>query len=182
MHKQLWIGLLLGVIAHAASGASVQSQPSAGSVQGGATDDIVFAGKLFTDLPDYGSIAISGTLTGDGIGYKNNTISISCYKDRRECYIAHVEQIGSNQIGRMQEVDFFPIMKWNADEVVAVEDITELNCARTTIVVDRKSKTAQYVREPVNKTRPRCLKFPDPKVYKWTVEDSPGWKEIFGKK
>ena len=33
MHKQLWIGLLLGVIAHAASGASVQSQPSPGNAQ-----------------------------------------------------------------------------------------------------------------------------------------------------
>ena len=31
--------------------------------RGGADDDIVFAGKVFTDLPDYGSIAISGTLT-----------------------------------------------------------------------------------------------------------------------
>ena len=79
-------------------------------------------------------------------------------------------------------MDIFPIMKWNADEVVAVEDITELNCARITIVIERKSKTAQYVREPVNQTRPWCLKFPDPKVYKWTIEDAPGWKDMFGKK
>jgi len=148
---------------------------------GGTDDDIVFAQKVFTDLPNYGLITISGTLTGDGIGYKNNTISISCYKDRRECYIAHVDQIGFNQIGTI-DVDIFPITKWNADEVVAVEDLTELNCARITIVIERKSKSAQYVREPVNQTRPRCLRFPDPKVYKWTVEDSPGWKEMFGKK
>ena len=148
----------------------------------GADDDIVFAAKLFTDLPNIGSVEISGTLTGDGIAHKNNTISISCYKDRRECYIAYVEQIGPNQIGRLQNVDIFPITKWNADEVVAVEDITEWNCARTTIVIERKSKTAQYVREPVNQTRPRCLRFLDPKVYKWTIEDSPGWKKMFGKK
>jgi hypothetical protein len=51
----------------------------------GADDDIVFAQKLFTDLPDYGAVEISGTLTGDGIANKNNTISISCYKERREC-------------------------------------------------------------------------------------------------
>ena len=77
----------------------------------GADDDIVFAAKLFTDLPNIGSVEISGTLTGDGIAHKNNTISISCYKDRRECYIAYVEQIGPNQIGRMQNVDIFPITK-----------------------------------------------------------------------
>ena len=145
---------------------------------GGADDDIVFAGKLFLDLPDYGSIGISGTLTGDGIGYNNNTINISCYKDRRECYIASVEQIGRNQIGRMQNVDIFPIIKWNDDEVVAV---TELNCIRTTIVLERKSKTAQYVREPINQTT-QCLQFPDPKVYKWTIENSPGWEKLFGNK
>ena len=33
MHKQLWIGLLLGVIAYGASCASVQSQPSLGNAQ-----------------------------------------------------------------------------------------------------------------------------------------------------
>ena len=33
VHKQLWIGLLLGVIAYAAPCASVQSQPSPGNAQ-----------------------------------------------------------------------------------------------------------------------------------------------------
>jgi hypothetical protein len=79
--------------------------------RGVAADDIVFAGKTFVDLPDYGSITISGTLTGDGIGYKNNTIRVSCYKDRRECYIASVEQIGHNQIGSLHGVDIFLIKR-----------------------------------------------------------------------
>ena len=145
---------------------------------GGTDDDIVFASKLFTDLPDYGSVGISGTLTGDGIAYENNTISISCYKDRRECYIASVEQIGHNQIGRLQSVAIYPITKWSADEVVAVQDI--MDCTRTTIVLEHKSKTALYAREPINQTRPGCLAV-DKKVYKWTIEDSPGWKKMFGK-
>jgi len=149
--------------------------------QGGADDDIVFEPKAFVDLPDYGMITVSGTLTGDGTGYKNNTITISCFKDRRECYIASIQQIGHNHMGSI-DVDIFPIMKWNADEVVAAGDITELNCSRTTIVIERKSKAAQYVQEPVNQTRPRCLKFPDPKVHKWTIKDPPLWKEMFGKK
>src|SRR5262249_61866668 len=68
--------------------------------RGGADDDIVFTGKVFTDLRDYGSVAISGTLTGDGIGYKNNTISIFCCKGRRECYVPSVEREGLQQIGR----------------------------------------------------------------------------------
>src|SRR5262249_27037752 len=140
-------------------------------------DDIVFAGKLFTDLPDYGSIAISGTLTGDGIAYKNNTISISCYKDRGECYIARIEQIGHNHIGRMRDVEICSITRWHTDEVVAVV----VDCVKSTIVIERKSQTAQFVREPGNLTLPYCGK-PISKVYKWTVEDAPGWKEIIGKK
>jgi hypothetical protein len=146
---------------------------------GGTDDDIVFAQKLFTDIPNIGSVGISGTLTGDGVGYKNNTISISCFKDRGECYVSSVQQIGHNQIGRMQNVDIFPITKWNADEVVAIQDV--MDCTRFTIVLERKSQTALYAREPINQTRPGCLAR-DKKVYKWTIEDSPGWKEMFGKK
>jgi len=122
----------------------------------------IVAQKLFTDIPNIGSVAISGTLTGDGVGYKNNTISISCFKDRGECYVSSVQQIGHNQIGRMQSVDIFPITKWSADEVIAVEDI--MDCTRTTIVLERKSKTALYAREPINQTRPGCLGV-DKKVY-----------------
>src|SRR5262245_60437542 len=59
-----------------------------------------------------------------------------------------------NQIGSMQNVDIFPIMKWNADEVVAVEDIIELNCSRTTIVIERKSKTAHMFENQLIKHGP----------------------------
>jgi hypothetical protein len=145
---------------------------------GGTDDDIVFAQKLFIDIPNIGSVAISGTLTGDGVGYKNNTISISCFKDRGECYISSIEQTGPNQISRLHSVDIFPITKWSADEVVAIQDV--MDCTRFTIVLERKSQTALYAREPINQTRPGCLAR-DKKVYKWTIEDSPGWKKMFGK-
>jgi len=48
MHKQLWIGLLLGVIAYAASCASVQSQPSLGNAQ--KTARIALAGEFVREL------------------------------------------------------------------------------------------------------------------------------------
>ena len=48
MHKQLWIGLLLGVIAYAASCASVQSQPSPGNAQ--KTARIALAGEFVREL------------------------------------------------------------------------------------------------------------------------------------
>jgi hypothetical protein len=64
-----------------------------------ADDDITFAPKNFYDNDL--AVAISGTLTGDDISYKNNTHSIWCIKDREECLIASIEQIGEKQIGRL---------------------------------------------------------------------------------
>ena len=48
MHKQLWIGLLLGVIAYAAPWASVQSQPSPGNAQ--KTARIAFVQEFVREL------------------------------------------------------------------------------------------------------------------------------------
>jgi hypothetical protein len=75
-----------------------------------ADDDIVFAPKNFADTDL--AVGISGTLTGDGLAYKNNTRSIFCIKDRGECLVASIEQIGDHQIGRLDYVYVLPITRW----------------------------------------------------------------------
>src|SRR5438046_2044080 len=42
-----------------------------------------FAPKMFADGPEY--IEVSGTLSGEGIWYPNNTYVINCDKAAREC-------------------------------------------------------------------------------------------------
>ncbi|MFL6948620.1 MAG: hypothetical protein ACJ8FU_10535, partial [Xanthobacteraceae bacterium] len=82
-----------------------------------AEEEIVFAPKNFWDSKDSfgdGFINVSGTLTGEGLGYKNNTYSLSCYKDRMECWVSYVEQIGPAQVGRMSAPDIYPIAKWDS--------------------------------------------------------------------
>jgi hypothetical protein len=74
----------------------------------------------------------------------------------------------------------YPITTWNPYEVVATEDVTMFNCAKTTITLERKNEVALWVQEPVNQTRPFC-KDADTKVHKWTIEDAPEWKRIRGK-
>jgi hypothetical protein len=69
-------------------------QPDAGAAP---DDDILFAPKAFFDDGDI-SVEISGTLTGDDLPYKNNTVVVACYKDRRECLTYSIEQIARNQI------------------------------------------------------------------------------------
>ena len=65
----------------------------------GAGDDIIFAPKAFVDLGEM--VGISGTLTGDGISYKNNTKSITCFKALRKCFAAGIEQAGDRQLSRL---------------------------------------------------------------------------------
>lgn len=65
-------------------------------------DDLIFAPKSFYDSGKIGAdggVHVSGTLTGPDLGYKNNTYSISCFKERRECLYTSIEQIGPKQLG-----------------------------------------------------------------------------------
>jgi hypothetical protein len=63
-------------------------------------DQIVFAGKAFYDSKQSGMdllVAISGTLTGKGLAYPNNTYAVSCDKEYKGCFVSFVQQIGHNQ-------------------------------------------------------------------------------------
>jgi hypothetical protein len=146
----------------------------------GADDDITFAPKNFFELGD-DSVGISGTLTGDDLAYKNNTRSVLCMKERKECYVSSIEQIGDHQIGRLDYVSIYPITKWSTYEVTAAEELSDFGCSRTTITITRKSQSALWLEEPVNQARPHCLKSYG-KVRKFTIEDSLRWKRMNGKK
>ena len=144
-------------------------------------DDITFDRKFYFDtaetMGDEGLVSMSGTLAGDGLGYKNNTINISCYKDLMECLITQLEQIGPHQVGSLRSPDFYKITKWDAFEIVSVDDFGPTACVKVTVSVERKSKTALWVQEPMNQARAFC-KNADTKIYKWTIEDSLFWQRI----
>jgi hypothetical protein len=139
---------------------------------------IVFAKKLYYETPAL--VIVSGTLTGEGLAYPNNTYSIACFQDRKECWATSVQAIGGQQIGRMDAPYSYDIRKWSAYEVVAGDDGT-FGCSKTTITFDRKSEQVLWVEEPVNQTQVMCAKSEN-KIRKYTIEDSPGWTKIFGKK
>jgi hypothetical protein len=80
----------------------------------------VFALKNFYDIGQ--AVGILGTLTGKGLAYPNNTYAVSCYGEYKACFVAYVEQIGHNQIGRMENPLAYPIVKWTEDEVIAQEE------------------------------------------------------------
>jgi hypothetical protein len=147
-------------------------------------DQIVFAAKNFVDLnkvagTEFGSVAISGTLTGKGLGYPNNTYAVSCSKEWNACFVSFVEQIGYNQIGRMEYPYPYPIVKWNNYEVIAQEEPNPIGCFRTTITIDRKSEALLWLREPINQTKPNC-KDADTTIRKYSIENPPHWKQLRG--
>jgi|SRR5262245_45116539 len=73
-------------------------------------DTIIFPMKVFYEHENDGRVFISGTLTGPGVGYPNNTYTISCVKDEHECSISHIDQIGTNLIGRLEVAYNIPIV------------------------------------------------------------------------
>jgi hypothetical protein len=131
-------------------------------------ENIVFGKKIFHDNDEF--VYITGTLSGDRIAYRNNTVMIACYKNRKECLFSSVSQIGPDQIGRLDAPSFYPIVKWNTLEIMATESYANY-CKKVTISIKRKSKTAVWVEEPVNETDATCKDF-DTNLYKWTIEDS----------
>jgi hypothetical protein len=139
---------------------------------------IVFAQKSYYETPAL--VTVSGTLKGDGMAYPNNTYSIACFQDRKECWLTSVEAIGGQQVGRMDAPYEYEIRKWSPSEVVAGDDGT-FGCFKTTITIERRSQQVLWVEEPVNQTQVMCAKSEN-KIKKYTLENSPGYTKVFGKK
>jgi hypothetical protein len=174
-----WVLFVLGLLIGAAGMFAAVTRFAPANAHSPDDDQIVFAAKVFSQGPTW--VAISGTLTGEHLGYPNNTYSVACYQDINGCIVNSIEQIGHNQIGRLDVPVIYSVVKWNADEVVAESGASEIMCTKLTLTIERKYETLLWVEEPINQSRPMC-KHASATVAKYTIEDSPGWKKIFGKK
>ena len=141
--------------------------------------DVIFDSKAFYDTGQtaFGDrvVSISGTLTGEGVGNKNNTVTVTCHQDRMECLTYSIAQIGPSQLGKLDVPSIFPITKWDNNEIVAMESGDTVACRKATIRIERKTETAVWVEDPINQTQPAC-KETHTKIYRWTIEDPPFWK------
>jgi hypothetical protein len=175
-------GAFFGAVGIIAAAIYFQFPRSAAAIS---ENDIVFSSKGFYDTGGEGRqislVAIWGTLTGPDMAYPNNHYSIGCYGDTQECLVANVQAIGGLQIGRMDAPARYPIVKFTKAEVVAREETSDFSCTRTTFTIDRTQQIALWVEEAINQTKPAC-KNTKPGMRKFTIEDSPQWRKIFGKK
>jgi hypothetical protein len=138
-------------------------------------ENIKFPIKFFNDDLKYATgdhiVSVEGTLSGDGVTYKNNTMNISCSRERMECAVSQIYQIGLDQTGSLEAPTFYKVVAWNDPEIIAEADDYPIACAKTTINVERTSKEVVWVREPIHQTSASCRRS-DSKTYKWTIEDS----------
>jgi len=167
------VGLIFGIVGGAAVVVYLQAQN-----QGDMGEmSIIFPNKFYYD--NDAMVTMSGTLTGKGLGYPNNTYSLVCYPESKQCWVSSVQAIGASQIGRMDAPAAYGIKRWTPSEVVAIDE-GSFACFKTTITIQRKSQQLLWVEEPINQAQPQC-KNADTSVRKYTLEDSPGWKRFNSK-
>jgi hypothetical protein len=139
-------------------------------------DDIVFPWKSFTDEGTW--IVVKGTLAGDNERYPNNTYSIYCAKELKQCWYASIEQRGvSKWVTTMEGPWWFEILEWTPYEVVAGDDGALPACVKTMITIRRETKELFWAEEPVNQTHWLC-KDAETKTRKRWIDDSPAQKKM----
>jgi hypothetical protein len=135
------------------------------------SEKITFDSKRYFDHG--ASVYVAGTLTGERVPYPNNSISITCYEDRRECLVVQVEQIGKNLIGRITSPEEYPIVRWNEREIVATDDDTSASprCRIVIISIERKTHVATWIDQTNPHANPIDCRNADTGRFKWTIED-----------
>lgn len=136
---------------------------------------ILFGRKRFIDLPK-DTIFVSGTLTGEDVGFTNNTYGIYCSNVEMQCVVVDVVQVGPNQIGDLNVPLIYEVTSWNEDLVVAFT-MDAIGCRRETISLLRKAQSVSWVQE-LAKDNVKACEGVDKSTYRWTIEDAPGWKDI----
>ncbi len=174
------------VIIYLAAGCSKQINHKSSDTD----QQITFGPKVFKDSGEY--VYVTGTLTGEDV--PNNTVVVTCEKQRMECVTCSVWQIGKNQIARLEAPSIYPVTKWDKNEIIAAESAGPFNCLKTTISIkptSHSSGTLVWLEEPINQATAYCEEennlarkagLSGPRRRQFTVEDPPAWKRIQAQK
>jgi hypothetical protein len=125
---------------------------------------IIFNLRSFVDTEGLGFIHVEGTLTGEGLAYKENRSAISCYRDRKECIGTHFDAEGM-QVFSLHSPEFYTIRAWTPNRVTA--DTTTACGGLETWIIDRTKQTAELTTRPCSEEM----------TYHWTIEEPPFWRD-----
>lgn len=141
-------------------------------------EDIWFTDKHFINEAD--SVSVAGTLTGQGIVYKNNSYAITCSRRDGVCLLTSVEQIGAKHVSGPDFPYSAAIKKWTDDEVVFEVNPSMMppwGCGKGTVRIDRRTEEVVWVEEPINLFSANCRNA-DTTIRRFTLEASLGWKRM----
>jgi hypothetical protein len=109
-------------------------------------------------------VHVEGTLTGDGIGYKNNRAALTCYLYDRECQAVYVNSAGTQVFSIGPSIPF-TVRLWTGERILA--DNAAPCGSFSTWIIDSTRQTAELIDHP-------CV---GDKTYHYTIEDPPFWKK-----
>jgi hypothetical protein len=144
--------------------------------------NITFPDEYFSaDVPnapfndDYVSVQGRWDVQGDGLFYKNNFFTVACDRDKQECLHSIIQQGGfSDYVADIDPPTRIPITKWSAAMIIASSGEAD-RCSRTTINIDRRNRTAEFVQEPINQSDPYC-ETSDARIYKYGMAVPLHWE------
>jgi hypothetical protein len=148
---------------------------------------IDFESKFFSGPPDVptppnyavpptGFVTFGGTLAGEGVPFKNNSITGRCSQDRHLCTVAEMDQpiVGSTSLPNI-DISDYDITKWTS---VLVAATLEEPCDTVTLNIMRNTQEVEFVTVPTDQEKPNC-KDASSTIKKWTLEP-PLWERKIG--
>lgn len=135
---------------------------------------ILFNRKLFVDMGD--TVHVEDQVTGKGIGYKVNRSAMTCYRQRQECILTHVDTQGWQAFSIGSPL-IFNILKWDKDLIVA--DLPGLTMPSGHPCSGNPGGSTWYIHRDTQITVIQenfCnLVTGERGFYEWTIEDDPFW-------
>jgi hypothetical protein len=140
----------------------------------GSSKRVLFNRKIFSDMGD--TIHVEGQLTGEGIGYKVNRYAMTCYRNKFECILTHVDTQGWQAFSIGPPL-FFNVLKWEKDLIVA--DLPGVKMPSGHPCGGTPGGTTWYIHRDTQITVIQenfcSLTTGEHGFFEWTIEDDPFW-------
>lgn len=100
---------------------------------------VLFDPFSYSDGGDF--VQVEGTLVGDDIPYKNNRVSLYCFRFDNQCVETDIDVVYGNHILSLGIPEFFSVKLWSTDTIVA--DFSVPCGGFDTWTLHRKAKVAE---------------------------------------
>ncbi len=141
-------------------------------------EPIRFPPSSFLAGDDY--VNIRGAVTGtqnDRIGYPNNFISVSCWRDQGACDVIDIHQYEPNAVSE-PTLERWRIASWTPEQILLHSREPGQTCYRVILTINRPNRRVEYLREPqTNLARDERCRSMEMRLSRWTISEGVYWRE-----